>query len=84
MNGFFRFGIGVVLPAAVPASAQQSAEQVQATRFSRRSSPQDVGGHGQAPPIVKYVEGLSSDGGVPAANITKLSKAGTVGMLLRT
>ncbi len=84
MTGF-RLAIGVaVLAMADPAAAQSGPDHAQARQIldkiiTYRTSP----GKGQVPPMVRYLEGVLREGGVPAADIAKLPKGETVAMLVR-
>jgi acetylornithine deacetylase/succinyl-diaminopimelate desuccinylase-like protein len=85
MTRSISFAIGLALAAlTTPAQAQQGSDQAQARQMFEkvitfRTSP----GQGQVPPMVSYLEGVLREGGIPAANIAKLPKGETVGMLVR-
>lgn len=85
MTRFTGFAIGVALCAiSVPALAQQGPDQVQARQmFEKVVAFRTSQGQGQVPAMVKYLEGVLREGGVPADNIAKLTKGETLGMLVR-
>jgi carboxypeptidase PM20D1 len=80
-----RFAFGVVLAALSSQSfAQQGPEQVQARQiFEKVITYRTSQGQGQVPAMASYLESVLLKGGVPAANIVKLPKGETVGMLVR-
>lgn len=81
----FAFAISAaVLAIAAPAIAQQGADHAQARQmFEKVIAFRTSQGQGQVPHMVRYLEGVLRKGGVPAANIAKLPKGETVGMLVR-
>ena len=82
---YLRFAIATaLLAAATPASAQQATEQARARQiFEKIIAFRTSQGQAQVPPMVGYLEGLLRDGGVAAADMAKVSKGETVGMLVR-
>ena len=81
----FRFAIGIALLAsAAPGAAQQGPGHAQARQiFDKVITFRTSEGQGQVPAMVGYLEGILREGGVAAADIAKLPKGETVGMLVR-
>jgi carboxypeptidase PM20D1 len=85
MTSSLSFAIGIALAAmTAPALAQQRADQVQARQiFEKVITFRTSEGRGQVPAMATYLEKVLREGGVPAQDITKVSKGETVGMLVR-
>ena len=85
MTRSIRLAIGLALATtSFPALAQQRPDQVQARQiYEKVITFRTSQGQGQVPPMVAYLEGVLSEGGISADNIAKLPKAETVGMLVR-
>ena len=81
----FRFALGIaVLAMAAPAAAQQGSDQARARQILEKIITfRTSQGQGQVPPMVRYLEGVLREGGVAPADIAKLPKGETVGMLVR-
>ena len=82
---YLRFAIATaLLAAATPASAQQATEQARARQiFEKIIAFRTSQGQAQVPPMVAFLESVLRDGGVAAADVAKLPKGETVGMLVR-
>ena len=84
MTGF-RFAMGIALLAtAAPAAAQQGPGHEQARKiFDKVITFRTSEGQGQVPAMVGYLEGVLREGGVAGADIARLPKGETVGLLVR-